>query len=255
MKWLILLTLAFSQNLFSWGKTGHRTVAEIADRLLTDATRSKVEALLDGRKLWMEANWSDDMRNLPEWKHADFWHWVTFKGREFHEKEPRTMLVNILQKIPELHQALKDGTLKTRKEQAEALKWLVHLVGDLHQPLHTGGRGEDQGGNLFEMKFFGTPTNLHYVWDEKLFADLELGFRELADFATEPTLNEIQKWNTLDVIDWAEENGQYLDTIYNVGPEKNVQWEYCFQVRPILLLRLRQAGVRLALMLEDIFGE
>ena len=138
------------------------------------------------------------------------------------------------------------------EEKKQAIKWLVHLVGDLHQPLHVGN-GKDRGGNDVKVKWFGDETNLHEVWDEKLFDLQNLSYTEYAHFLNlEFDESMCLKWSSGDIESYAEESSIYRKSCYDYS-NANLSYGYLFNVKPILDMRLMQAGVRLANLFNEIF--
>ncbi|MBP6535009.1 MAG: S1/P1 nuclease, partial [Arenimonas sp.] len=160
----------------------------------------------------------------------------------------------------------------SRSEKAFALKFTVHLIGDLHQPLHVGTSG-DSGGNACRVTWHGRPSNLHTVWDSDMIERTNLSYTELADFASQNRARrQIQQWQSGTPVQWAEESKKLRSRIYpaeviapnapvtyltyckgNVAPEAmpKLGYEYSFEFDPAVRERLFQAGVRLAKVLND----
>src|ERR1700730_10254088 len=161
-----------------WGQEVHSIVAEIAQRRLDADTLKKVKILLGGEiSLASIASWADDYRAGHE--ETAGWHFVDIPYDHFNyvpavdcKADPKRgdCVINAIMRARE---ALGD-CWRTREERLDALKFLVHFVGDVHQPLHAAARTDphtgtgDQGGNLVEVTFFGQKNNLHWVWDTGL---------------------------------------------------------------------------------------
>jgi len=164
---------------FAWGKTGHRVVAAIADTQLSGLARAHVREILGpGESLDDAANWPDEMRSDPAvfWqKTATPWHYVTLNGITYDHAPPAG---DALQALDHFRVVLQDPKANLADKQL-ALRFIVHLVGDLHQPLHVG-KCCDKGGNDVKVTFFGKPTNLHAVWDSALPDEEQLSYSELA---------------------------------------------------------------------------
>ena len=137
-------------------------------------------------------------------------------------------------------------------ERQQALKWLVHLVGDIHQPLHVG-RGDDRGGNEVVVLWFGEPSNLHSVWDSGLIGRAELSSTELAEKVDIATAEEVKAWQASTPLDWAGESSASLDKLYLIGDRK-LSFRYVFDQWPTVEKRIAQAGVRLAGLLDRLLG-
>ena len=163
----------------AWGKTGHRVVAAIADTELSGLARAQIEQILGpGESLDEAANWPDEMRSAPGefWqKTATPWHYVTLNGTVYDHAPPEGDALEALDRFTKTLQ----NPNASRADKQLALRFVVHLVGDLHQPLHVG-KCCDKGGNDVKVSWFGKPTNLHAVWDSQLVDDEQLSFTELA---------------------------------------------------------------------------
>ena len=162
---LILALFAPFADARAWGAEGHRIVADIATRFLTPQAAERVRALLvndkladgtpSGRQSLGEiAYWSDEIKDFPWGKRAGSWHYddVPVCGAPDPEHYCKRGLCASAQIAR--HLELLKSPRATRRQKNEALKWVVHLVGDIHQPLHTATR-HDRGGNLVQVSFFG----------------------------------------------------------------------------------------------------
>ena len=190
---VVALGLAPSPG-FAWGKTGHRVVAAIADTQLSGLSRANVEEILGpGESLDEAANWPDEMRSAPGdfWrKTATPWHYVTLNGIMYDHAPPEG---DALEALNHFSAVLRDPNA-SREDKQTALRFVVHLVGDLHQPLHVG-KCCDKGGNDVKVTWFGKPTNLHAVWDSMLVDDEQLSFTELAaKLERHITNGDVIKW-------------------------------------------------------------
>jgi hypothetical protein len=138
-------------------------------------------------------------------------------------------------------------------EQRLALKFAVHLVGDLHQPLHVGN-GNDRGGNDVRLEWFGTPTNLHRVWDTNMIASTDLSYTELSHWlnqAITPPLRE--QWRESNPLIWIAESAAILPTIY--PSDERLSYDYRYTHLPTLERRLSQAGIRIAAWLDWVYAD
>ena len=148
--------------------------------------------------------------------------------------------------------ALKDKILPLEK-QHHNLKSLVHLIGDLHQPLHVGGEG-DQGGNKVKVDWFGKSSNLHRVWDSDMIDNSNLSFTELASFLGYPDKTQIKILQSTSVRDWAYESMTYRPQVYKLPADKKLGYQYAYENFDTVEKRLLQAGIRLAGLLNQIYG-
>ena len=163
IKILIVYTLLFSFVL-GWGKTGHRITGKIAETYLTKNAKTQIKKIMGHHDLSRMSNWADEIKSDPDWKIANDWHWCTIPDGESYKKDKHSG--QAVEKINEFINVLKNK--KSKKEDKQiALKFLVHLIGDLHQPMHVGN-GKDRGGNDIKLKWFNESTNLHSIWDSDL---------------------------------------------------------------------------------------
>jgi hypothetical protein len=139
------------------------------------------------------------------------------------------------------------------KKQIEYLKMIVHLVGDIHQPLHVGCC-DDRGGNSVRVKWARTETNLHSVWDSNMIDETKLSYTELADALGEPDKATVAAWQKATVRDWARESMSYRKQVYAIG-NGNLGYMYSFKNLDTVETRLLQAGIRLAGVLNQVFGK
>ena len=255
----------------AWGKTGHRVVAAIAETKLSGLSRAKIEEILDpGESLDEAANWPDEMRAAPGefWqKTATPWHYVTLKGTVYDHAPPDG---DALEALGRFSKILQDPNA-SRQDKRTALRFVIHLVGDLHQPLHVG-KCCDRGGNEVKVSFFGKPTNLHSVWDSLLVDDEQLSFTELAAKLERHISNEdVVRWWDANPRDWIGESAQIRDTVYpstgdalkvgkgnapgSVPAVPDLSYDYVFKFKPVMERRLSQGGVRLAAYLDAIFAQ
>ncbi len=244
----------------AWGKTGHRVVAALADAQLSGLARAHVEQILGpGESLDEAANWPDEMRSAPGkfWhKTATPWHYVTVNGITYDHAPAEG---DALQALDRFTAVLKDPKA-SRADQQLALRFIVHLVGDLHQPLHVG-KCCDRGGNDVKVTWFGKPTNLHAVWDSMLVDDEQLSFSELAAKLRRHISDaDIIRWWDVNPRDWISESAEYRDTLYPPpSPDKDklpgLSYDYVYKFTPLMEQRLSQAGVRLAAYLNAIYAE
>jgi hypothetical protein len=248
----------------AWGKTGHRVVAAIADTQLSGLARAHVREILGpGESLDEAATWPDDMRSDPAsfWqKTASPWHYVTLNGTSYDHAPSEG---DALQALNHYRAVLEDPKASLEEKQL-ALRFVVHIVGDLHQPLHVG-KCCDRGANDVKVTWFGKPTNLHAVWDSSLVDEEQLSFTELAQ-KLERHLSDRQliQWWDINPLDWISESARLRDQVYpgeadmpkvsGEGALPALSYSYVYRFTPLMERRLSQAGVRLAAYLNDIFA-
>ena len=252
MKNLIKITFVFiflSQSLMGWGRTGHRIVGKVAETYLTKNAKSQIKKLMGHHDLSRMSNWADDIKSDPNWRHANHWHWCTVPNGEDYEKNKHQGLA--VEKVYEFIKTLKDKKA-TKVEKQIALKFLVHLIGDLHQPLHVGN-GKDRGGNSVRLKWFGELTNLHSIWDTKLIDYQKLSYTEYVNYLL---LNEdrgkIRQWQGDSLLTYVHESRDLRNQCYEYSKD-DLKWEYYYANKDLLEQRLLQGGIRLSGELNRIF--
>jgi len=275
MKSRLLIAAAASASLiptpaFAWGKTGHRVVAAIADTQLSGLARAQIEQILGpGESLDEAANWPDEMRSAPGtfWQKTSVpWHYMDFSGLLYDRAPPEG---DALEAIERFSAVLKDPKSSLADRQM-ALRFVVHLVGDLHQPLHVGRPG-DEGGNKIKVTFFGKPSNLHVVWDSGIVDNEQLSFTELAAKLERHTSSQnLIDWWDINPRDWVSESAQVREKIYADLPRAksmsgtkkrkgredlpDVSYGYVFKFQPVMEGQLQRAGVRLAAYLNALYA-
>src|SRR5262245_27160798 len=217
---LLFATLALVPSpAFAWGKTGHRVVAAIADTQLSGLARAHIREILGGAESLDEAaNWPDEMRSAPGafWqKTASPWHYVTVNGIVYDHAPPEG---DALEALARFRHTLQDPNASLADKQL-ALRFIVHLVGDLHQPMHAG-KCCDKGGNDVKVTWMGKPTNLHAVWDSAIVDDEQLSFTELAAKLERHISDaDVVAWWDINPRDWVSESAEYREQIYaNIPP-------------------------------------
>lgn len=273
MKITTVFLALLSFNALAWGPTGHRAVGQIAERYLRPGVLIKVDKILNGQSLSKVSTWSDEIKSEPQtYSHTYNWHYTDWK-EEDHNHDETNSSGKLLTAINEQMAILKNIN-NSQEKRAFALKFIVHLVGDLHQPLHVGN-GLDQGGNRCKVIFQKKETNLHALWDEGMIDFTNLSFTELADYVSQGrTAEEIASWRLGSVVDWALESKNLRATIYPeaVRPTEGqlsvkqycrsdiviesqdmpkLGYEYSYKFVPVIEKRIFQAGLRLAKMLND----
>lgn len=257
---LVLAIPALASTAQAWGDIGHRIVAELAWRQLDPSAKAEVDRLLkaDGDDSLPDvASWPDHLRDNPDTKDLGKatgpLHYMDFLSGKCVYVPPRDCadgkcVVGGLQK----YVAILGDRHKSNADRAEALKFVVHFVGDVHQPLHAGNR-DDKGGNEFQVQFDGKGTNLHSVWDSKMLYTRDLKWSAYADhLAAQGPVALPKPIAPLDnpYAQWAEESCAIVaqDGFYpNVH---QIDDAYVAHYLPVAELRLREAGKRLADLLN-----
>ncbi len=243
---------------WSWGPAGHRIVAKIAEKRLHPQARNRFQLLAGrGAALDLVANWADEIREQrPE---SAPWHYINVS--------PDATKLDLKRDCPGGHclplkvrefQGLVRLGMRKQEERLDALRYLVHLMGDLHQPLHVGYE-RDRGGNDIRVIVGGEESSLHSYWDSKLLdgnIDDEEAFvtQLLADISPA----DEKKWRRGHLKDWTWESRQLaVEAAYGELPDgepKTLDGEYAKQAWKMTKEQLTKAGVRLAVIMNEMWG-
>jgi hypothetical protein len=254
--WVIALLL-FAQTSLAWGVTGHRVVAEIAQRHLTNKAKREISKLIGIQSLAYWANWADFIKSDTSWKYAGKWHYVDLPGHM--EKQAFISGLkalpgeNLYTQIQAMEAQLKDESRPLEQRQ-QALRFLIHFVGDVHQPLHVA-RDEDEGGNKIMITWFDKKMNLHTLWDEALIDFQQWSYTEYAAVLDVADKTDLAQWQNAALEDWFYESHVLSDKIYDLTPANSkLSYKYNYLFAQTLNDQLLKAGVRLAKILNDILG-
>lgn len=240
-----------STDAWRWGGMGHRVIARVAASHLSPATRREVRRLLGNESLAKVSTWADEVRrDRPA---TAPWHYVNIPIYDSVYRPERVCregcVISALERQLEL---LADRSLP-RNDRAEALKWVVHLVGDMHQPMHVGDRG-DRGGNDTRITWDTLPGNLHGLWDTGLLLATGLDENALVTMLERRLRQrgDLVALTSGSVEDWAmESHAASRDVVYGFLPASlALDRSYLVKVRPALEDRLLRASARLAALLE-----
>ena len=253
MKKLALFALAavYALSGFGWGATGHRATGLIAEQYLDAKAKKKINELLKGESLAMASNWMDEIKSDSTYDFMNDWHWVTIESSQTYEQSKKNPNGDLIKTLERIISELKKHQLGAKKEM-EYLKILVHLVGDIHQPFHVGCC-DDQGGTKVKVKWFRNESNLHKVWDSEMIDESRLSYTELAQALGKPDKNTIAAWQKTSIRDWANESMTFRKQIYAIG-DGTLGYKYSYRNFGTVNERMLKAGVRLAGLLNDIYG-
>ncbi len=256
VKQITLFLLLFAQISFAndmvWSKTGHRTVGEVAERHLSRKAKKAIAELLSGESLAMASTYADEIKADRSFAKFGPWHYVNFPEDKKYTEVTPSPEGDVVSGIQKCIAIVKDGT-SSKEDRIFYLKMLVHLVGDLHQPMHVG-READKGGNDIQLQWFGRGTNLHRLWDTNLIDDFGMSYSELADNLPVLSKKEIQSLQEGDVYDWVGESQQLANEIYgSVTVGEKLGYQYSFKYTQTALKQLQLGGLRLAKVLNDLF--
>lgn len=237
-----------------WGQIGHYVTGKIAEQHMTDAARERVYGILGDRSIALAAVWMDDIRSDSRYDHTETWHWVTIPDHMTYDqvKDDQEEGGDLLGKLEQFISELKKGGLD-EEEEREKLMMVIHMIGDIHQPLHVG-TGEDRGGNNVRLQWMGEGSNLHRVWDSNIIDSFQLSYTELAEELNRAGPEQIEQWQQTPVRGWAYESMIYREDVYNLPDDMRLGYEYRYKNKEIVFKRLLQAGIRIAGVLNEIYG-
>ncbi|MCV6631215.1 MAG: S1/P1 nuclease [Flavobacteriaceae bacterium] len=236
-----------------WGKTGHRAVGEIAEDYLTKKAKKKIRKILQGSGLAFVANYADEIKSDKAYSQYGPWHYVNYPFDSSYQKHPKNPQGDIIAAIENCIQLLKNKNT-TPNDQAFYLKMLIHLVGDLHQPLHIG-IAEDKGGNTFQVLWFKKGTNLHKVWDTHMLDTYRMSYTELAQNKEPWNHKQIDEISEGSIVDWARESRDLCKDIYSkTAKGENLSYRYMYDYMKHVRIQLHKGGIRLATVLNDIYA-
>jgi hypothetical protein len=249
-----VVAAALSFQVLSWGQTGHRVTGAIAEIYLTPKAQLAISQLLINEDLAEASTYADEMRSNPSefWKKtANPWHYVNvFEGKTYSDIAPPPE-GNAVTALEMFTKQLKSKKASLEEKQL-ALRFIVHIVGDLHQPFHAGN-GTDKGGNDVKLQFFWEDSNLHRVWDSGLIDRENLSYTEWTNkLSRKISSQQAKEWMEVNPKVWIAESAKLRDNLY---PENDkLSWDYQYQNMPIVKQRLQMGGVRIAAYLNDLFN-
>lgn len=256
MKKLFLSTLILSLAVIqaaAWGQKGHDVTAAIAERHLTPATKVAVDSLLDGRSIIYWANWLDNASHQRELAYTKTWHYKNIDEGVRYEEAPANPAGDAVTAIKSRIEILNDPA-STLAERQLALKILVHVLGDLHQPMHIG-HATDLGGNRIKVKYFGRENNLHSVWDSSLPESAhKWSYTEWCEQLDRLSPEKQAEVISGSVDDWAKETMAAATEAYTYfTPGCNISYNDIARWTPTIERAFVNGGLRLAHVLNSIF--
>ena len=244
--------------LLSWGAVGHRTVGKIAEGHLSPNARAAVRDLLGSQTLSDVSNWADELRGQEKYRQTGPWHYINLplglNYEQFKNRVENMLESNVYSALAQQMQVITDKSA-SRDQKIDALKFVVHFVGDLHQPMHVS-RAEDKGGNTIQLNYEGQGTNLHSLWDSKLIEHTGLDYLQLSENCDHATLAQIRQWQSDPIVKWMWESYEISSKLYaevDSMSSRSIGQDYYTAHWPIIQQRLEQAGIRLAGVLNILF--
>ena len=267
-KIILMLTMALflvgSESLSAWGPKGHDVVAAIAEQNLTKKAKKALDEILDGKSIVYYSSWMDNIQNSPYYKNGyhltKTWHYANVdKGETYQtmKKEEKGDVVTALNMLTK--ELTENAANLTDSMKVDYVKMIIHMVGDLHCPMHAGRR-TDRGGNSVKIKFFNQKANLHSLWDSRMIDSArKWSYSEWVNH-----LNRLDKKTKKAIVqgtyeDWFNKTVENAAEIYDYvertsGKDQNFSYQYVYDFAPMLEESLLLGGYRLAHVLNTIFG-
>ena len=242
-----VLFFCFTGSVFAWGPRGHKIVAQIAKHYLDEAVADSVEKYLDDISIEKAGYWMDEVVMNSSYDFMKPWHFVAIESDKTYVRSKDPDIINVLENLISTLKQKKSS----RKETFLSLKILIHLVADIHQPLHCGFV-KDKGGSNIKLRFFFKATDLHEVWDSEVLEYKGITAEDCLRLASNFTKRDLSTYQRIDVLNWMEESRALLSYAYDFKGNK-LGDEYLEKVTPIIKMQLVKAGIRLAAVLNQTF--
>ncbi len=233
---------------FAWGSKGHQLVAEIAYKYLDENTQNLVKHYLKRTTIAEAGTWMDDMRSNNYYDYMKTWHYIDIPRDSVYKPVSEGNIVTVLNSI--LNAMKHKENLKESKIKEYTLM-AFHLVGDLHQPLHTGYT-DDKGGNAINVKAPHYSGNLHSFWDTEIIEQKNINIDSCTQFYSTFSPAQIKGITNINLLQWMQESRSFLDRVYNFK-DGNITKEYIDSNTEVVEKQLLIAGLRLASVLTEMF--
>lgn len=252
-RFVLLLVVSISLYTMAYDALGHRIIADIAYANLTTKARKQCDKVLGLHGIVYTATWADEIRSDKQYDYSYKWHYQNLKD-SLTLSEIKFLFENPVAEGEHLIYAIKTMSerLKNDKTDAEALKFLVHFMADLHQPMHLG-RAEDLGANKISVQWFGKTTNLHAVWDGMISEGQKMSYSEYSQFLQDKYASEKAKKQAETLIESVNNVYKLRTEIYSIGVSDKNNYNYIYQFSAKNNEMLFSAGIQLAKRLNELF--
>ncbi|RYY33377.1 MAG: S1/P1 Nuclease [Sphingobacteriaceae bacterium] len=257
-KYLLIAAITFTTvNAMAWGQQGHRITGQIADSYLSAKARKAIRAILGNESIAQASNWADFIKSDSTYNYLYNWHFINFDNNlgyaEMMAYLKQDTIVDSYTRMNFLTAELKMKNLSQDKKLLY-LRMLIHIAEDAHQPMHTGHLS-DKGGNDIKVLWMGQPSNLHSVWDSQLIDAQQLSYTEYTASINFTTQAQRAEWQKASIADWIFESNQIAQKLYaDIKPDEKLGYRYNFKYIGVVNEQLLKGGVRLAGLLNEIFG-
>lgn len=261
MRRIILIVLAAMMacgTAFGWGREGHETIAKIAENNLKPSVKKKVEAYLGNHSIVYYAKWMDEYRRTPEYEFTGVWHGVPvdenlqYMPKENGDGDAVKAIMDAVELLQD-YRNLPDSTVSVN------IKYLIHLVGDMHCPAHIYYKGRKQDFNVtFGDKYYIKPIQtikFHSLWDYGVIQSSRIwSVGDYAEQLDRLSKKEIKAVTAGTPKDWLHDNAKRCLVQFEMaGPDDTVAQDFVNEALPLIEKQMQYAGYRLAAVLNSIF--
>lgn len=236
---------------YAYDAIGHRIIADIAYSNLNTKVRKQVDKVLGTKGIIYYSTWADEVRSDDKYKYSYQWHYQNLKDG-MTEAEMKYLIENPSAEGEHLFYALDVLTQRIKKDKndEEALKFLVHFIADMHQPMHLG-RKDDLGGNRVSIKWFGRDINIHGLWDTQMLEARKMSYSEFSKYLQLKYEDQQQDLEKLQMIDVIKAGYAIRTEIYAYDNSNNYHYLYNFSNK--LDYMLYSGGIYLANYLNNLY--
>ena len=259
-KLLLLLLFAGLLNtgsVFGWGREGHETIAKIAERNLTKKAKKRIEKYLGGHSIVYFAKWMDEYRHTPEYKFTNNWHTVPVNAELRYEDSMLATGGNAIYGLEQAIENLKNYRSLTDSAVEVNLKYIIHLVGDMHCPAHIKYTTHNMKYDvLFEDKYHKPHKfYVHSVWDNEIITTARIwSVSEWADELDRVSKAERQAIASGTPRDWLHDAAVCCEVQFEwAKPDERLGQDFLNKALPLVESQIQKAGYRLARILNDLF--
>ncbi len=250
---IAFLFLGLSFLLSAYDAVGHRIVADIAYNNLTKTAQTQLDKILGKHGIVYAATWPDDIKSDKSYAYSYQWHYQNLKD-SMSTSDLKHLLSNPKSEGNHLFYAIDTLGIRLKKDRndVEALKFLIHFIGDLHQPMHLG-RVEDLGGNKVQTKWFGKGINLHSLWDGYLIEGRQMSYTEFSEYLQDHFADRNAEFKKCSLLQSVEASYAVRNLIYGYDTSDTSSYHYSYYFNPKLDEMLYRGGIQLANILNAIY--
>lgn len=249
---MTLVLMSISLHSFAWGRIGHDAVSYIAECNLTKKAKKNIEKYL-GHSIVYYAAWMDDYRETPDYKHTTVWHSASVDKDYYYTDEVKSPKGDAVCELENAINILSDYRSKDDSTVIVNLKYIIHLVGDMHCPTHIKYPDVKTG---FKVKLNGKEYSYHSIWDSHIIEAVhKWHYTEWQHQLDRCSKKEKEQIAAGSPRDWFHQSAIDCRPIYNgVGPGSELGKDYLNAMHPLAESQILKAGYRLAKVLNDLFG-